>query len=89
MAQEHNHEDEEKIINLTDENGNIEEFEIVLSFDHEEQEYAVLYPTSGDEEEAVIFKIVDGEDEVIFENLTDEEFEKISKIYYELVNENE
>ena len=89
MTNENNHENEEKFINLTDEDGNVEEFEIILSFEHEDQEYAVLYPTNGTEEEGLIFKVVEGEEEVSFENLTDEEFEIISKIYYELANENE
>ncbi|MBN2260852.1 MAG: DUF1292 domain-containing protein [Clostridiales bacterium] len=86
----HDHEDEDQFINLTDEEGNVEEFEIVMSFEHEGIEFAVLYPvdeSTGDE--ALIFKIVEKEDETLFENLTEEEFEIAAKVYEELVNENE
>ncbi len=90
MTDEYNHEQEQQFINLTDEEGNVQEFEVVLSFEHEEQEYAVLYLVDESEgEEAVIFKVIESGEEVTFENLTDEEFEKIAKVYYEIVNENE
>ena len=87
---EHKHENEEQFIHLTDEEGVTTEFEIIMSFDHEDVEYAVLYPVDGSTgEEALIFKVVEDGEESIFENLQDDEFEIITKVYYALMNENE
>lgn len=90
MENEHNHDNEEQFIHLTDEEGEITEFEIIMSFDHEDMEYAVLYPVDGSTgDEALIFKVIENGEESIFENLEDDEFEIITKVYYSLMNENE
>ena len=86
----HDHEHENQLVQLLDEEGNETEFEIVISFEHEDVEYAVLYPVDGSTgEEALIFKVTQDGEESIFENLTDEEFDVITDVYYELMNENE
>jgi len=76
----------DKFISLKDEDGNDTEFEIIMYFENEGTEYAVLYPIDGSTgDEALIFKVIEEGEEAIFENLSDEEFKIAAKIYEELV----
>lgn len=77
------------IVVLKDENGVDVEFEVIANFKVDEDEYSVLYPLGKEDEEALLFKIIseDGE-EAVLEYIEDEkEFETVSKVYYELMNE--
>lgn len=81
---------EKERILLLDENGNENEFEIVVTFKVDEQEYAILQPCDTGSEEGVIFKIVEENGEEVLEYLTDEEeFERVAMEYEELMKENE
>lgn len=77
---------DDQFISLRDEEGNDTEFEIIMYFENEGTEYAVLYPVDGlTGDEALIFKVTEEGEEAIFENLSDEEFEIAAKIYEELI----
>lgn len=78
---------ENNIISLTNENNEEVEFEIVATFEVNDSEYSVLLPLDGSDE-AVIFKIIEDGDETILEAVEDDdEFEMVSEVYYELMNE--
>jgi len=75
------------IISLTNENNEEVEFEIVATFEVNDSEYSVLLPLDGSDE-AVIFKIIeDGEDTILETVEDDDEFEMVSEVYYQLMNE--
>lgn len=88
----HDHEHDEEIIVLTDEEGNEHEFSIVQVIKVDEKDYAVLIPLNGEEEEeeAVILRIDEenGED-ILVEIETEEEFERVAEAWEELLDEEE
>ena len=51
-------EEEVSILELTDEDGNEVEFELVDSVDYEGEEYLILLPTDEEDPEVVILKVV-------------------------------
>ncbi len=85
------------IVTLVDEEGNEHEFEIIDSLVHNETEYLALQPTFDTPEESlddsgelVLLKVVDDTDEenFIMEAIEDdEEFETISKMFMERLEE--
>ena len=82
--------EEDRIIVLTDEDGNDVEFEVIVTMEVEGSEYAVMLPLDGSEE-AVIFKIVVDENgnEVMETVMDDEEFEAVAAAYEDLIEEME
>jgi uncharacterized protein YrzB (UPF0473 family) len=80
--------EEDRIIVLTDEDGNDVEFEVIVTMEVEGSEYAVMLPLDGSEE-AVIFKIVVDEDgnEIMETVLDDEEFEAVAAAYEDLIED--
>lgn len=85
---EHNHDhDHDNFIILTDEEGNETEFEIVASFDMDENEYAVLFPAHGDSDEGYIFRVKDDGEEAVFENIEGDEFDKVAEYYYSMIED--
>lgn len=86
------HEHDEEIIVLTDEDGNEHEFTIVQVIKVDEKDYAILLPTHGEEdaEEAVILRIdqENGED-VLVEIESEEEFDRVAEAWDEIIDEEE
>lgn len=82
---------EDKYINLIDENGNEQSFEVMATFDIEDKEYAVLFPLSNDEleDEAYILRIeYDENGELLLVNIEDEEeFENAVAVYEAIADE--
>ncbi|MTI48968.1 DUF1292 domain-containing protein [Sporosalibacterium faouarense] len=80
---------EKNIISLIDENGVEIEFEVVATFEIEENEYAVLFPTDEEEEEAYILRIdMDENGETILVNIEDQsEFDDVVAAYEALADE--
>ena len=80
---------EENIVPLVDELGNESQFEVIMTFEVEEQMYAILVPTDGGEdEEAYIFRVEeDGEEFSIIPIESDEEYEKVVAAYEEILEE--
>jgi len=79
---------ENDMVTLIDENGQETLFEIVVSFEVNDQAYAILTPADSDEETGIIFKIFEDGDEQTFEYLSDEdEFDFVAKAYEELMRD--
>ncbi|HBM74492.1 MAG TPA: hypothetical protein DD429_02915 [Clostridiaceae bacterium] len=81
--------DLENIITLLDDDGNEIECEVIDMFEFEEKEYAVLLPT--DEEDPYILRIDKDEDgNELFAMIEDDnEFDKVSEAYDELLDQDE
>lgn len=80
--------DEKKMVQLIDEDGNPVNFEVIVDFEVEGQEYAVLVQ-EGSDDEAILFRVIDdGQDEPSFEVVIDDaEFEAVAKVYEELMTQ--
>lgn len=78
---------EENIIRLIDENGEEKEFEVLATFDVEDNEYTALLPT--DEEEVYLLKMeYDENGDVMLMNIEDEdEFTDVAAAYEAIVDE--
>ena len=50
---------QDNIISLLDENGVESQFEVILTLEAENKEYAILMPVDEEEAEAVIDKVID------------------------------
>ncbi len=72
--------EKEQIFELIDDDGNVEEFSVYDSFQFDDKKYVILVDSS---EEAILFRIEgEEEDDYIFIRPDEEEFEKISEVYY-------
>ena len=80
---------EENRISLIDENGEEKEFEVLATFELEDNEYAVLFPIAEDEEEAYILRMEHDEDgELVLVNIEDtDEFEDVVAAYEAIADE--
>jgi uncharacterized protein YrzB (UPF0473 family) len=78
---------ENEIFTLQDENGVDQEFELIMKFDIEENEYVIL--SALDNEEAIALKIVvdDLDNEVLVTIEDEEEFKMVSEAYEALALE--
>lgn len=86
-------EEENQIIETTDEEGNVFKFELYDVIDFEDKEYALLSPVADDsdnddEAEIVIMRLIQEGDEYSFETIDDEdEFENVKKYIESLADE--
>lgn len=82
-------EDEQSLIRLIDENGEEQEFEVLATFEIDDSEYAVLFPTKEGEEEAYILRLESDENgETILVNIEDpSEFEDVVAAYEAIADE--
>lgn len=67
------HEHEEEIFIVTDEEGKEHEMVMVYTFDSRDQAYAVLLDRNEPEADGVIFRIEEEDDEAYLVNIEDEE----------------
>ena len=82
------HEHEDMVFVVTDEDGNEHEMVLAYTFETGDQAYAVLLDRNDPEDDGVIFRIEeDGEDEVLVNIEDDEEWERVMKVYEELVSQ--
>ncbi len=84
-------EEKENIITLIDEEGQEEDFEVIVTLESEGNEYAVLAPAgSGEDVDAYVFKIVyDDDDENDYSLVSiedDEEYENVVAAYEALID---
>lgn len=80
------HEHDDEVFLVTDEEGNEHEMILVYTFDTGDRSYAVLLDRNNPEEDGVIFRIEqDGEDEVLVNIEDDEEWERVVNAYEEIV----
>lgn len=87
-------EDEYEVIKLMNNNDEEEDFEVILSFEVENNEYVALLPVdmkfedNEDEEEVLLFRVTSDDDETTFMPIEDEEeFEIVAASYYEFMRE--
>ena len=81
-------EGEEQIFLLTDEDGTEREMIMVYTFEAQEQVYAVLLDRNDPEADGLIFRMEEeeeGGDAYLVSIEDDEEWERVSKIYDEIV----
>ncbi|WIV11185.1 DUF1292 domain-containing protein [Proteiniborus sp. MB09-C3] len=79
---------DDNIISLIDENGKEQKFEVMATFDIEEDEYAVLFPLQNEEAEdgAYILRIeYDENGELLLVNIEDEEELENAVAVYEAI----
>lgn len=80
----------ENIITLVDEEGEEQDFEIIMTLDVEEEEYAILLPIDAtDDEDAYVFKIIhEGEEDYMLVAIEDdEEYENVVAAYEAIMEE--
>ena len=81
-----NHEHDEDIFIVTDENGQEHEMVMVYTFESQDQAYAVLLDRNDPEADGVIFRIEEENEEAFLVNIQDEaEWERVVAIYNEIV----
>ncbi|WP_352418542.1 DUF1292 domain-containing protein [Proteiniborus sp.] len=82
---------DDNIISLIDDNGKEQKFEVMATFDIEEDEYAVLFPLTKEESEdgAYILRIeYDENGDFVLVNIEDEEeLENAVSVYEAIVDE--
>ncbi len=78
-------------VNLPLEDGTEIECEIVLIYEIEGQDYAALYPSSGEPDELYFFRCsYDGSDNIEFEEIADEEeFKEVTEAFDSIMEEEE
>lgn len=84
--------DEENIIELTDEEGNVIKCELCDVVEFEDKQYALLVETDTEEEspEVVLMRYTEEGEDVFFETIDDEnEFNKVREYIEELAEEAE
>ncbi len=79
------HEHDEMVFVVTDEDGNEHEMVLVYTFETGDQAYAVLLDRNDPEDDGVIFRIEEEDGEEVLVNIEDDqEWEKVMKVYEEL-----
>ncbi len=76
-------------IELIDESGKIEEFQVIDTFGMDDNDYAVLMPVGDHDDTTMILRIEYGADgELVLVSIEDDnEFEDVVEVYEELKNE--
>ncbi len=75
-----------EIVSLYDNDGLAVEFEVIVTFEVEENNYAALLPLEGDDPEVLLFKMVTDDEETTFMAIEDEEeFDIVAESYYEFM----
>lgn len=80
---------QDNIISLVDENGVESEFEVILTLEANNKEYAILMPADDEEsDEALVFRIdQDEEGEMLVPLEDDKEYEIVVDVYNTLMDE--
>ena len=80
---------QDNIISLLDENGAESQFEVILTLEADNKEYAILMPVDDeDAEEALVFRIdQDEEGEMLVPLEDDKEYEIVVDVYNTLMDE--
>lgn len=85
-------EQKKQIIETTDEEGNVVNFELFDIIDFEEREYALLLPADSqkDDDEVVLMRLIKEGEDYLFEAIEDdEEFDKVAQYLENLEEEAE
>lgn len=80
--------EEENIIKLINDDGEEMEFEILATFEVEDNEYAALLPLEGEEEVYLLKMIYDENEDMVLMNIEDQdEFTDVAAAYEAIVDE--
>jgi uncharacterized protein YrzB (UPF0473 family) len=79
-------EQEYEVVTLYNDDGLAVDFEVIMTFEVEENDYAALLPLDGDDPEVLLFKIVTDDEETTFIPIEDEdEFDIVAESYYDFM----
>lgn len=84
--------EEAQIIILTNDEGIEEEYEILATFNVNEQDYIIIAPypeTEENSEEAFVFRYKEDGDEIVLDGINSEELSIVQKVYDALCEEEE
>ncbi|OUM98599.1 MAG: hypothetical protein BAA02_06420 [Paenibacillaceae bacterium ZCTH02-B3] len=82
----HEHDHEEDVFILTDEEGREHEMILVYSFETGDRTYAVLLDRNDPEEDGVILRVErEGDDEVLVNIEDEDEWNRVVRVYEEIV----
>ena len=80
--------EEENLIKLINDDGEEMEFEILATFEVEDDEYAALLPTEGEEEVYLLKMLYDENEDMVLMNIEDQdEFTDVAAAYEAIVDE--
>ncbi|NLM03700.1 MAG: DUF1292 domain-containing protein [Clostridiales bacterium] len=81
-------ENNENIITLVDEEGQEQDFEIIMTLDVQEEEYAILHPIDAEDDDAYAFKIIKDDEEYTLVSIEDdEEYNNVVAAYEAIVQD--
>lgn len=84
--EDRNHDEEEQVFIIADQNGQEHEMIMVYSFAIKEQQYAVLLDRNHPEEDGVVFRIETEDENSYLVGIEDEqEWERVVSVYNEIV----
>lgn len=79
-------EQEYEIVTLYDDNGVAVDFEVIMTFEVEDNDYAALLPLDEDDPEVLLFRMVTDDEETTFMPIEDEdEFDIVAESYYDFM----
>jgi len=79
-------EQEFDIVTLYDEGGLAVDFEVIMTFEVEDNDYAALLPLEEDDAEVLLFRMVTDDEETTFMPIEDEdEFDIVAESYYDFM----
>ena len=80
--------EEESLIKLINDDGEEMEFEILATFEVEDDQYAALLPTEGEEEVYLLKMLYDENEDMVLMNIEDQdEFTDVAAAYEAIVDE--
>lgn len=75
-----------EIVSLTNGKNEKEDFEVIMTFQVEDNDYAALLPVNSDDAEVLLFRVETYEDETEFTMIEDEEeFDIVAESYYQFL----
>lgn len=75
-----------EIVTLYNDNGDATDFEVIMTFEVEENDYAALLPVDDEDPEVLLFKLITDDEETTFMPIEDEEeFDIVAESYYEFL----
>lgn len=78
--------DKKNVVTLVDENNNETEFEVIVTLELNDTEYAILLPLDEETDQGLVFKIVTEMGEEVLRYVdNDEEIDMVGKAYEELL----
>ena len=79
-------EQEFDVVTLYDEGGLAVDFEVIMTFEVEDNDYAALLPLEEDDAEVLLFRMVTDDEETTFMPIEDEdEFDIVAESYYDFM----